>query len=354
MKKVSIVVSVLLVAGFVQAQSVPDFVNYQGRLTDEGGAPLATGDYALRFEVYDDPIVGSRVWGPLCFDLETGATPSDGHKFKVPVVQGYFNVVLDQDNGFTDCTDTTPDGDGLAAPVSTAFTAALRYVEVAVWNETGSVWEPILPRQHVLSSPYAVSAERSSEVVSAEGQPTRIACKTGPATEVDVITVSDAGVGITGALGVSGDLTVLGDASVAGDLDVAGGFNVTDYLGVGGAQIEGLFLTPVVSLHANRTVLYHWLAQYNGSESFCVLKRIYTLANPDDGNTLWWRLKAQGLDAIARCEAQCFRWDCGPGTCTPAKRGLCSLSPYPTCGGFCPAGQECADGGSACVCQPIP
>jgi len=295
-------------------------------------------------------------------------TPSDGHKFKVPVVQGYFNVVLDQDNGYTDCTDTTPDGDGLAAPVSTAFTAALRYVEVAVWNETGSVWEAILPRQHVLSSPYAVSADRSREVVSAEGQPTRIACKTGPATELDVVTVSDAGVGITGALGVTGDLAVLGDASVTGDLNVTG--SVTGNLNVGGAQIEGAFLTPVVELNANRTLVYQWLAQYNGSEGFCFLKRvyvadqnyngeysncqIYTLENPDDGNTPWWRLKAQGYDAVARCEAQCFRWDCGPDTCTPAQRGLCSLSPYPTCGGFCPTGQECADGGSACVCQAIP
>jgi microcystin-dependent protein len=156
MKKAIILVSLLIVAGLVQAQSVPSFVDYQGRLTDAGGAPLGTDDYALRFEVYDDPIAGSRVWGPLCFDLETGETLSAGHKFKVPVVQGYFNVVLDQDNGYTDCSDTTPDGNGVPAPVSTAFAGAQRYVEVAVWNETA--WEPILPRQQVLSAPFAVSA----------------------------------------------------------------------------------------------------------------------------------------------------------------------------------------------------
>ena len=110
---------------------------------------------------------------------------------------------------------------------------------------------------------------------------------------MDVVTVSDAGVGITGALGLTGDLTVLGDASVTGDLVV------------GGAQVGGAFLTPVVTLYANRTLLYQWLAQYNGSGSFCFLKRvhagdqnyngessncqIYTLQNPDDGNTPWWR-----------------------------------------------------------------
>jgi hypothetical protein len=217
MGKVWILAWVLILTGLAQAQSVPGFVNYQGRLTDEGGAPLATGDYALRFEVYNDPVAGSRVWGPLCFDLETGLTPSDGHKFKVPVVQGYFNVVLDRDNGYTDCTDTTPDGDGMAAPVSAAFVGAPRYVEVAVWNETGSAWEPILPRQQVLSAPYAVSAvsavsaDRSSEVVSAEGLPTRIACKTGPTTEVDVVTIDDGTVDVHGDLAVSGELTVSGD-----------------------------------------------------------------------------------------------------------------------------------------------
>ena len=142
------------------------------------------------------------------------------------MVQGYFNVVLDQDNGFTDCTDTTPDGDGLAAPVSTAFTAALRYVEVAVWNETGSVWEPILPRQHVLSAPYAVSADRSREVVSAEGQPTRIACKTGPSTEVDVVTVSETGVEVTGDLSVEGVVGITGPVGVDGDLAVTGELTV--------------------------------------------------------------------------------------------------------------------------------
>jgi hypothetical protein len=229
MRRVFIVFSVLIVAGLVQAQSVPDFVNYQGRLTDESGAPLATGDYKLRFEVHDDPIAGSRVWGPLCFDKVPPEGLGTGHRYVVPVVQGYFNVVLGEDTGVTDCA--TPPG-VVGAPVSTAFTADSRFVEVAVFNETGEVWEPILPRQQVLSSPYAVSADRAREVVSAEGQPTRIACKTGPSTEEDIVTVSASGVGMQGAVGITGPVTIDGAVGITGPLGMTGNLDVTGDLQV--------------------------------------------------------------------------------------------------------------------------
>lgn len=159
MNKLMMSGAILLVAGLVQAGTVPELVNYQGRLTDESGTPLATADYALRFEVWSDPVAGTRVWGPLCFDLDTGGTPTDGHKFKVPVVQGYFNVVLDKDTGYDDCAGTTSEDP--PAPVTDAFSEDSRYVEIAVWNDGTSAWESILPRQQVLSAPYAVSAERA-------------------------------------------------------------------------------------------------------------------------------------------------------------------------------------------------
>ncbi len=122
MKKLTMLGAILLMAGTVQAGTVPELVNYQGRLTDESGTPLVTSDYALRFEVWSDPVAGVLVWGPLYFDLDVGETPSDGHKFKVPVVQGYFNVVLDKDTGSTPITDAFPEGS--------------KYVEIAVWNRS--------------------------------------------------------------------------------------------------------------------------------------------------------------------------------------------------------------------------
>src|SRR5262249_43535104 len=42
------------------AQTVPNLVNYQGRLTDQTGAPLASGTYGIQFLLWDTP-VGSNV-----------------------------------------------------------------------------------------------------------------------------------------------------------------------------------------------------------------------------------------------------------------------------------------------------
>jgi hypothetical protein len=232
MRKLMMSGAILLVAGLVQAGSVPELFNYQGRLTDESGAPLATGDYALRFEVWSDSVAGTRVWGPLCFDLDVGETPSDGHKFKVPVVQGYFNVVLDKDTGYEDCTtDTLEDP---PAPVTDAFLESSRYVEIAIWNDGTGAWESILPRQQVLSAPYAVNADRSQEVVSGVGESTRIAYQTVSESMINVVTVDGTGVDVTGDLTVSGNLQAA-SATVLTDLTVTEDLTVTQNLTFGGS-----------------------------------------------------------------------------------------------------------------------
>ena len=135
--------------------AVPQLINYQGRLTGPDGKPPATGDYTLSFSIYDSPIVGNpactsaqmqsptlyncmnRVWGPQVFD---GKSDVVGHGAKVPVVKGFFNVLL----GPYDI-----DGD----PISRAFTESNRFVEVTVGDDA-----PVLPRQQVLSAPYALKS----------------------------------------------------------------------------------------------------------------------------------------------------------------------------------------------------
>jgi hypothetical protein len=245
MKKLMMLGAILLVAGLVQAGSVPELVNYQGRLTDDDGDALATGDYALKFEVHTSPTADTRVWGPLCFDLDTTGTPTDGHKFKVPVVQGYFNVVLDMDTGYSDCKTTIYEDS--PAPVTDAFLDESRYVEVAVgtWNGVDYDWAPILPRQQVLAAPYAVSADRSREIVSGVGETTRIACQIDPVTTVDVVTVDGdpAAVDVAGDLDVSqslecNDLTVLG--SITG-----GSLGLTGDLTVGGTMTDSSGNKPI-------------------------------------------------------------------------------------------------------------
>ena len=131
--------------------AVPQLINYQGRLTGPDGKLPATGDYTLSVSVYDDPVApacdthihpisgdcASRIWGPQVFD---GKIDMVGHGAQVPVVRGFFNVLL----GPYDI-----DGD----PIASAFTESNRFVEVTVGDDA-----PNLPRHQVFSAPYALKS----------------------------------------------------------------------------------------------------------------------------------------------------------------------------------------------------
>lgn len=136
---------VVPIANRVEAQeNVPPLLNYQGKLTDTGGAALE-GTHTLEINLYssavaqtDDP---DKVWGPQQFDLNPGETPQQGHGRKVTLVNGQFNVVLGE-------MDT--EGNSIA----TVFNATNRYLGIKV--DGGSELEP---RQQLLSTPYALRAE---------------------------------------------------------------------------------------------------------------------------------------------------------------------------------------------------
>src|ERR1051325_1288466 len=92
-KAARILLSVLATIAIPQdlsAQFVPPMINYQGRVLNSNGVPLVTGDYDLKFSIYDAATNGTQIWGPQIFDGQAGA----GHGAKVPVVQGWFNVLL--------------------------------------------------------------------------------------------------------------------------------------------------------------------------------------------------------------------------------------------------------------------
>lgn len=134
---------VLLVApGLARAQTVPPLVNFQGRLANPDGTPLPTADYQLTFRIYDAPTNGTLIWGPQVFD---GAA-AQGHGPRIPVVQGYFNVMLGP-----------VDVNGMA--LSEAFNGTSRFVETTVTNGP-----PILPRQQVLTTPFAFKAADSMKL----------------------------------------------------------------------------------------------------------------------------------------------------------------------------------------------
>ncbi len=119
----------LMTVPIATAQTVPPLMNYQGRLTDEAGAPLPNGPYVLQFALFDQAVGGSSVWQ----EQQT-----------VSLLQGGFNVVL-----------------GTVNPaLATVFTNANRFLQLTVLqNPAGSnVNQTILPRQQLLSSPYAFMA----------------------------------------------------------------------------------------------------------------------------------------------------------------------------------------------------
>lgn len=124
-----------------QAQGVlPDTMNYQGTLLDSAGDPVADGDYDVEFRIFSQATGGTAVWGPHEFD----GTAGTGHSAMVSTIDGRYNVVL----GPVDSSSRS---------IVSVFNGSVagsdtRYVEVTVGGTT------ILPRQRILSAPYALAS----------------------------------------------------------------------------------------------------------------------------------------------------------------------------------------------------
>ncbi len=122
---------------------VPSIINYQGRLADNLGAPLAGGFYRIQFRIWDHPTAtgaGDLIWG---------------REFPLHVMTGgVFNILLSDDGGIL-----TP------APevnyLRDAFADQDRYLGLTITRTPGGdVVSPseISPRQHLVSAPYAFAA----------------------------------------------------------------------------------------------------------------------------------------------------------------------------------------------------
>jgi microcystin-dependent protein len=136
--------------GQAPAQSVPALINYQGQLTDANGTDLATADYILTFRIYGSETGTDLIWGPQMFDGVGG----QGHGAKVPVVHGFFNVLLGQ-------------WDTAGRSLATAFDGTDRYVEVQLGGNAA-----IKPRQRILTAPFAFEANSPEKLVVPGGSST--------------------------------------------------------------------------------------------------------------------------------------------------------------------------------------
>ena len=114
------------------AQSVPQLLNYQGRLTNAAGLPVS-GMVAMRFELLDgDTNTATLLWG------ETQGA--------VAVSQGVYNVLL-----------------GSVKPIpGSALSGSTVFLEVQVSGET------LRPRQRLTSVAYALRAANSGQAANAQ------------------------------------------------------------------------------------------------------------------------------------------------------------------------------------------
>lgn len=108
--------------------AVPGEINYQGKLTDDTGAPL-DGVYLMNFYLYD---------------LETGGTDLWNEQQSVTLTDGIFNVRLGSQTSF----------------VGDEFDNADLFLEIEIFK-TGSGWETLTPRQKFTSTAFALRADDS-------------------------------------------------------------------------------------------------------------------------------------------------------------------------------------------------
>jgi hypothetical protein len=135
-------------AGNADAISVPQLINYQGRLTDSTGSPLS-GPHAMQFRIHDVAVGGTPLWQ----ENQSG----------VAVQDGIFSVIL----GSVNPISGLPDGPDC-------------YFEVVVEGQT------VAPRVRLVSVPYAYDAQDADDAANLGGVPAASYLKTGTSAGGDL------------------------------------------------------------------------------------------------------------------------------------------------------------------------
>jgi microcystin-dependent protein len=151
MKRLALLAFLSTSAYLVVAQSVPNLINYQGRLTDSAGMPLLPNTYGIQFRLWDTR-TGSNI---LVWAQEQNVTVQLG---------GVFNVILGSPGG-SFVQGAVPAVNDLTF----AFTSSNRFLGITVVSSNGIAVpsaSEILPRQQLLSVPFAIQSQTANVATS--------------------------------------------------------------------------------------------------------------------------------------------------------------------------------------------
>lgn len=201
MKRAGALAVLLCAVALAPARAVPPGFNIQGRLTDANGVNRE-GNYSIKFTIYDATTGGTALW--------TRTYPA------LTVRNGNFQTVIGDVGGQPMLSDVFASGDS-------------RHLEIQVLSGPGvpSPETPLVPRQQLVSVPYALRAASvdKADVVSSTAA---IVFQTGGVERCRVASTGQFGIGTstpTFPLDVSGDINLSGNLRFNGaPAMILGGF----------------------------------------------------------------------------------------------------------------------------------
>jgi hypothetical protein len=187
---------------FAQSQSIPPYINYQGRLIDQASGAPVNGVKNITFALYD---------------AATGGTPIYSQSQPVTITNGSFSVYLGKGEGNYQGNKVT---DGIPAEVFTDHSA--KYLGIKMADSPTEM----KPRQVIASVAYAYKAEQAESAVQSER-----------AREAESL-VGQVNVNSTGNVGI-GTASPSEKLQVDGNIKAAGTVKATSFEG-DGSKLTGM------------------------------------------------------------------------------------------------------------------
>jgi len=163
LRAVIALVATLSAAGAARAQA-PLSLSYQGRVSDASGALIGASAPVSRVVVF-------RIWNHSADKTAENLLYSEQQT--VTIAQGEFSVLVGQGSGVTGTplgfSEAAKGPPGVTLSTPTVLGGATRLLGITVYDATSGATAEILPRQQLVSSPFAVYAPNAESLMPAVG-----------------------------------------------------------------------------------------------------------------------------------------------------------------------------------------